>query len=192
MVSLNFRFEKPNVVQQSFEEYPIISEIALYLAGEDLVQLSRASKWLYFTMWGWPSIWKKALQRAGVDIDVTALPFHSIYTRSILSFTIDCMLCGTPTKNGVLGKGDAATRLCSKCAANVLVPAPEEEQPVEFMQTIYHGGPHRFFKMVLRHGAIGVRIPTLLLHSKPAILYKAFPSLPHDRKYIAGKFDGVL
>ncbi|CUA75494.1 hypothetical protein RSOLAG22IIIB_05925 [Rhizoctonia solani] len=173
-------------VSRCFTNPCIITEIASYLDGEDLVQLSRTSKWLCFVLWGSPSIWKTALGRVGVDVDLPVTPFCTIYTFSILSFTNDCMLCGSPTKNGILREGEVATRLCNKCAANVLIPAPDADQPPDFMQTIYHGGPHRYYKLILRHGVNSVRIPALLSHAKPAALYRALPSVPNDPAYMAG------
>ncbi|KEP46802.1 hypothetical protein V565_180930 [Rhizoctonia solani 123E] len=164
----------------------LATEIASYLSGTDLVQLSRTSKWLCFALWGSPYIWKKALGRVGVDIDLPITPFRTIYTYSILIFTTDCMLCGSSTVNGILGEGEAATRLCNKCAANVLIPAPDADQPPGFTQTIYHGGPHRYYKMILRRGVSSVRIPALLSHAKPATLYRAFPSTPNNPAYMAG------
>ncbi|CEL58918.1 hypothetical protein RSOLAG1IB_08939 [Rhizoctonia solani AG-1 IB] len=168
MVNLAFCLEARDVVRKCFTEYCIMDEIALHLVGDDLVQLSRTSKWLQFSMWGFPSIWKRALERAGIGIDVSFAPFHTIYTLSILSFTIDCMLCGASTRNGILGSGKSATRLCNTCASHVLMPAPTVDQPPEFMQTFYHGGPHRFFKLVLRHDPIS-------LHAKRPAPYEVSP-----------------
>ncbi|CAE6463220.1 unnamed protein product [Rhizoctonia solani] len=179
-------FEARNGVRRCFMNPYLAAEIAFYLSGNSLIQLSRTSKWLCFTLWGSPYIWKKALDRVGVDIDLPVTPFRIIYTFSILNFTTDCMLCGSSTENGFLGEGEAATRLCNKCAANVLIPAPDADQPSGFMQTIYHGGPHRYYKMILRHGVSRVRIPALLSHAKPATLYRAFPSTPNDSAYMAG------
>ncbi|CAE6413961.1 unnamed protein product [Rhizoctonia solani] len=186
MVNVVFSFEARDVVRRCLTNYCTMVEIASYLDGHDIIQLSRTSKWLCFTIWGSPLIWKKALSRVGVDVDLPVTPFRTLYTYSILSFTTDCMLCGSPTKNGILGEGEASTRFCNECAFNVLIPAPGADQPPQFMQTFYHNGPHRYFKMALRHGVSRVRIPALLSHAKPATLYKAFLSAPNDPNYLAG------
>ncbi|CAE6530575.1 unnamed protein product [Rhizoctonia solani] len=181
-----------DLARQCFTTHCIMAEITSYLGGDDLVQFSRASKWLYFSMWGSPFIWKKALGRVNVDVDLAVTPFRTLYTLSILWLTNDCMLCGHSTRNGILGTGEAATRLCNKCAVNVLVPAPDADQPPQFMQTLYHGGPHRHFKMTLRHGASRVRIPALQLHARPATLYRASRSAPKDPNYLAGSVILIL
>ncbi|KAJ1302259.1 hypothetical protein OPQ81_001078 [Rhizoctonia solani] len=186
MTNALFSFEACDVFRRCLTTHCIMAEIALHLDGHDLVQLSRASKWMYFSLWGSPSIWKKALRRVGVDIDLSFTPFRTLYILSILSFTNDCMLCGASTANGILGEGEAATRLCNRCAANVLIPAPDADQPPELRQNFYDRGPHRYFKMILRRGVSRARIPALLWHAKPATLYKALPSAPNDPGYMAG------
>ncbi|CAE6482222.1 unnamed protein product [Rhizoctonia solani] len=185
MVNVVLSFEY-DVARICLTNHCIVAEIASYLDGSDLVQLSRASKWLYFNMWGSPSVWKRALSKVGVDINPTVTPFRALYALSILSFTFECLLCGNSTENRKLGQGEGATRLCNKCAANVLVPAPDADQPPQFMQTFYHGGPHRYFKLILPRGASRVRIPALLSHAKPATLYRALPSASNDPDYMAG------
>ncbi|KDN43707.1 hypothetical protein RSAG8_05897, partial [Rhizoctonia solani AG-8 WAC10335] len=176
MVNVVFSFEARDVVRRCLTNYCTMVEIASYLDGHDIIQLSRTSKWLCFTIWGSPLIWKKALSRVGVDVDLPVTPFRTLYTYSILSFTTDCMLCGSPTKNGILGEGEASTRFCNECAFNVLIPAPGADQPPLLMKVysppavtiplIYTiTGPHRYFKMALRHGVSRVRIPALLSHA---------------------------
>ncbi|CAE7199559.1 unnamed protein product [Rhizoctonia solani] len=186
MANLGVPVEMQSMVWRCLTNYYIILEIASFLDGNDLVQLSRTSKWLCFTIWGSPLVWKQALGKVGVNVDLSLTPFHTLYTFSILSFTTECMLCGSSTRNGILDEHEAATRLCNKCAANVLVPAPDIDQPPQFMQTLYQGGPHRYFKLILRRGVSRVRIPALMSHAKPATLYRAHPSPPNDPDYVAG------
>ncbi|KAH7332783.1 hypothetical protein B0J17DRAFT_721944 [Rhizoctonia solani] len=172
-VVLSFEYD---VVRLCLTTHCIVAEIASYLDGGDLVQLSRASKWLYFNMWGSPSVWKRALSNVGVDVNLTVTPFRVLYALSILSFTSECL------RTEVLEK----EKRPRDSVTSVQPTSPDEDQPPQFMQTFYHGGPHRYFKLILPHGVSRVRIPALLSHAKLATLYRARPSPLDDPDYMAG------
>ncbi|CAE6336454.1 unnamed protein product [Rhizoctonia solani] len=96
----------------------IVDTISDYIDGRSLLYLSRTCTGLWNLLERWPALWKRVLPNHEDFAPFPGAHLRTARTLVILLYTSECVMCGSETSNGALGK--FAVRLCSDCSAQYL------------------------------------------------------------------------